>query len=474
MQRKTCAKYPESILTGGFCVIIMLQYDSANLAGGDADMGIKVAKFGGSSLSDANQFKKVKQILTSDPSRRFVVPSAPGKRNDDDQKITDMLYKCHRMAQRKEPYADLFQTAIAERFVGIVRDLGLDFDIQSLLDETMDEIGRQTPDFAASRGEYFSGLILSKFLGWDFVDPCDYIKFDRQGNFAAEWTNQLMAECLEKHEYAVIPGFYGSFPNGEIKTFSRGGSDISGAVVARAASAALYENWTDVSGFLMADPRIVKNAKRIDKLTYRELRELSYMGATVLHEDSIFPVRKANIPTNIKNTNAPGDPGTMIVVSEEECPKGSTITGIAGHKNFTLLSIEKAMMNSEIGFGRRVLQAIEDFGVSFEHLPTGIDTMCVILPDSDLINRREQIIERIEESCHPDSIELSSGLALIATVGRGMVSQPGTAARLFTALAKHNVNIRMIDQGSSELNIIVGVDIAEFEPAVRAIYEEFV
>ena len=436
-------------------------------------MGIKVAKFGGSSLADAGQFKKVRDILLSDPTRRYVVPSAPGKRNADDQKITDMLYQCYRLAQRKEPYGQLFEQ-IADRYESITRDLGLDFDIAPLLHETCDEIARQSPDYAASRGEYFSGLILSRYLGWDFIDPAEIIKFDRQGNFAAEWSNQLAAERLKKHEYAVIPGFYGSLPNGEIKTFSRGGSDISGAVIARAAAAELYENWTDVSGFLMADPHIVENPRRIEKLTYRELRELSYMGATVLHEDSIFPVRKAGIPTNIRNTNDPEHPGTMIVMTNADTVADGVITGIAGHKNFTLLSIEKAMMNSEIGFGRRVLQAIEDFGVSFEHLPTGIDTMCVILPDADLFQRKEQIIERIEENCHPDSIELSSGLALIATVGRGMVRQSGTAARLFGALARAGVNVRMIDQGSSELNIIVGVDIPDFETAVRAIYNEFV
>jgi len=436
-------------------------------------MGIKVAKFGGTSLADANAFRRVMDIVLSDPSRRYVVPSAPGKRFSDDVKITDMLYQCYKLAQRKESYIEVFDK-IAERFQGIVRDLGLDFDISPMLDETCQMIASSSPDYAASRGEYFSGLILSRLLGWDFIDPADVLKFDRQGHFASEWSNQLLAERLEKHERAVVPGFYGSLPNGEIKTFSRGGSDISGAVVARAASADLYENWTDVSGFLMADPRIIENPKPIDRLTYRELRELSYMGATVLHEDSIFPVRKAGIPTNIRNTFHPEHPGTMIVVRAEECPAISTITGIAGHKNFTLLSIEKAMMNSEIGFGRRVLQSIEDFGMSFEHLPTGIDTMCVILSDNELLGRRDQVIERIEETCHPDSIEMTGGLALIATVGRGMVRQTGTAARLFAALAKANINVRMIDQGSSELNIIVGVDIEEFEKAVRAIYNEFV
>ncbi len=436
-------------------------------------MGIKVAKFGGTSLADANAFRRVRDILRSDPSRRYVVPSAPGKRFPEDVKITDMLYRCYKLAQRKEPYAEVFDK-IAERFCGIVRDLGLAFDISPMLDETCQMIAGASPDYAASRGEYFSGLILSRLMDWDFIDPAEVFKFDRQGHFASEWTNQLLAERLEKHERAVIPGFFGSLPNGEIKTFSRGGSDISGAVVARAASADLYENWTDVSGFLMADPRIVENPRPIARLTYRELRELSYMGATVLHEDSIFPVRKAGIPTNIRNTFCPEHPGTMIVVRGEECPADSIITGIAGHKNFTLLTIEKAMMNSEIGFGRRVLQSIEDFGMSFEHLPTGIDTMCVILADGELMGRRDQVVERIEETCHPDSIELNGGLALIATVGRGMVRQKGTAARLFGALAKADINVRMIDQGSSELNIIVGVDIEEFEKAVRAIYNEFV
>ena len=436
-------------------------------------MGVKVCKFGGSSLADAGQFKKVKNILLSDPDRRFAVPSAPGKRCANDEKITDLLYQCYRLAQRKQPYAELFEK-IVERYAGIVSELGLDFDITPLLHETCDELRFATPDYAASRGEYFSGLVLSKYMGWDFIDPAEIIKFDRQGVFAAEWSNQLAGDALAKHERAVIPGFYGSLPSGEIRTFSRGGSDISGAVVARAARADLYENWTDVSGFLMADPRIVKNPKRIDILTYRELRELSYMGATVLHEDSVFPVRKAGIPTNIRNTNDPEDTGTLIVANEADCPESATITGVAGHKNFSLLTIDKAMMNSEIGFGRRVLQALEDFGVSFEHLPTGIDTMCVILPDSDLDKRKEQIIERIEENVHPDTIELTGGLALIATVGRGMVRTQGTAARLFGALARAGVNVRMIDQGSSELNIIVGVDIPAFEDAVRAIYEEFV
>lgn len=437
-------------------------------------MGIKVAKFGGSSLADAEHFKKVKDILFSDPDRRYVVPSAPGKRFKEDEKVTDLLYKCYQLVEANQPISPAFDKVRA-RYVEIANDLSLTLDVQSLLNQTEDDIVRiATPDFAASRGEYLNGVLLANYLGWDFIDPKDCVKFDRQGVFASEWTNEVLGERLIKHEYAVIPGFYGSFPNGEVRTFSRGGSDISGAVVARAAKADMYENWTDVSGFLMADPRIVENPKGIRELTYRELRELSYMGATVLHEDSIFPVHKAGIPTNIKNTNQPDHPGTMILSKPTAISENSVITGIAGHKNFTLISVEKAMMNAELGFGRRVLQALEDFDVSFEHLPTGIDTMSVIIADSELKTRRKEIVNRINELCHPDSIEVTEGIALIATVGHGMVSNPGTAARLFGALYEAQVNVKMIDQGSSELNIIVGVDVRDFDKAVKAIYEAFI
>jgi aspartate kinase len=437
-------------------------------------LGLKVAKFGGSSLSDAGQFARVKDILMSDPERRFVVPSAPGKRFLNDEKVTDMLYQCFRLTQQDKSYDSVFDI-IAGRFIGIARDLNLDLAIEPMLEEARANIMEfDSPDYAASRGEYFCGVILAAYLGWDFIDAAEAVKFDRQGRFAAEWTNELLSERLKQHERAVLPGFYGSLPNGDIKTFSRGGSDISGAIAARAANASVYENWTDVPGFLMADPRIVNNPRRIEKLTYRELRELSYMGATVLHEDSIFPVRKAGIPMHILNTNDPSDPGTLIVENPDDCQSGNIITGIAGHKDFTLISIEKAMMNAELGFGRRVLQALEQYGVSFEHLPTGIDTMCVIVSTGELRDHRDEIINAINETCHPDSIDVSSGLALIATVGRGMVRARGTAAKLFQALAASNVNVRMIDQGSSELNIIVGVDQDDFEHAVNAIYNAFV
>ena len=438
-------------------------------------MGVKVAKFGGSSLADAEHFFKVRDIVLSDPDICYVVPSAPGKRNKADTKVTDMLYQCHRMVERNQSHEEMYHRII-ERYMEIYERLGLDFDFYGLLLETGDQIRRlKNPDFAASRGEYLNGVLLSRFLGWDFIDAKDVIKFDRTGVFASEWTNEVLRDALKQHERAIIPGFYGAYPNGDVHTFSRGGSDISGAIVARAAQADVYVNWTDVSGFMMADPRIVDHPRCIRELSYRELRELSYMGATVLHEDAIFPVHKAGIPTNIRNTNDPDDPGTMIVMQPSEDRDGAhVITGIAGHKNFTLLSIEKAMMNSEYGFGRRVLQALEDFGVSFEHLPTGIDTMSVVVADKELVTRKDQIIQRIQQTCQPDSIEISTGIALIATVGHGMSSTPGTAAKLFTALSDAGVNIRMIDQGSSEMNIIVGINVDDFETAMRAIYNAFV
>ena len=438
-------------------------------------MGVKVAKFGGSSLADAEHFMKVRDIVLSDPDICYVVPSAPGKRFKADTKVTDMLYQCHRMVERNQSHEEMYHKII-DRYMEIYNSLGLDFDFYGLLLETGDQIRRlKNPDFAASRGEYLNGVLLSRFLGWDFIDAKDVIKFDRTGVFASEWTNEVLRDALKQHERAIIPGFYGAYPNGDVHTFSRGGSDISGAIVARAAQADVYENWTDVSGFLMADPNIVDNPKCIRELSYRELRELSYMGATVLHEDAIFPVHKANIPTNIRNTNDPSDPGTMIVPAVTgKRNDGQRITGIAGHKNFTLITIDKAMMNSEYGFGRRVLQALEDFGVSFEHMPTGIDTMSVVVSDKELVTRKDQIIQRIEQVCQPDTISVSTGIALIATVGHGMVRQPGSAATLFNALYEAGVNVKMIDQGSSEFNIIVGVHVDDFETAMRAIYKAFV
>ncbi len=437
-------------------------------------MGKIVVKFGGSSLSDAAQFRKVRDIIRMDPRRCYVVPSAPGRRFPEDEKITDLLYRTYRARKNGENIEPIFQR-VRERYLSIAEKLGLSFPIARELDE-VERLIREgaSEDFCASRGEYLNGLLLADYLGFAFLDPKDLVFFNDDGTFDSERTNAVMAEKLKTVPQAVIPGFYGSIRNGEIHTFSRGGSDISGSIVARAAYAELYENWTDVNGFLMADPHIVPNARPIRSITYRELRELSYMGATVLHEDSVFPVHRAGIPTNIRNTNAPEEIGTMITHGAVEEPNPFVITGIAGRLGFSVISVEKAMMNGEVGFGRKVLQAVEEFGLSFEHMPTGIDTMCVVLATAELEPVKEQLTRRIWESTNPDTLTIHDNMGIIATVGRGMVHNPGTAARLFTALSRYHINVRMIDQGSSELSILVGVDSGEFQQAIRAIYDEFV
>jgi len=435
---------------------------------------ILVSKFGGSSLADSGQFKKVQSIILSDRRRRFIVPSAPGKRGKGDYKITDLFYLCYDHVEQGIPFDDVFNI-IAKRYTEIVNDLNVSLDIESYLEAVRNKIASgASRDYAASRGEYLNGLILSSFLGYEFVDAAEVVFFNKFGHFDPEMTQNVISKRLAKIEYAVIPGFYGSMPDGQIKTFSRGGSDISGAIVARGANADLYENWTDVSGFLMADPRIVENPKTIEKITYRELRELAYMGATVLHEESIFPVRKAGIPINIKNTNSPEDKGTMIVSDLEPTRQMGTITGIAGRKDFTVIAIEKTLMNAEIGFGRKLLSALENSGVAFEHMPSGIDTISIVIADSQLDGKLDSILEGIAQECKPDSIQAHPNMALIATVGLGMAQTKGMAAKIFTALARENVNIRMIDQGSSEINIIVGVETDDFEKAVNAIYSAFV
>ena len=386
-------------------------------------MSIKVVKFGGSSLADAKQFRRVAEIIKADPSRRYVVPSAPGKRFSDDVKVTDMLYTLYELVKSRADASviDAHYDKIKERYNGIIAELGLNFDLSGeyeyIKNAVLHNAGR---DFAASRGEYLNGLILAKYLGFDFVDAENVIYFKDNGSFDEEKTNDMLSMELKDHKYAVIPGFYGTSPNGHIVTFSRGGSDITGSIVARAAEADLYENWTDVSGFMMADPRIIKNPQAIDTITYRELRELSYMGATVLHEDAIFPVRYAGIPINIKNTNSPEDRGTMIVSQASGYDTEHVITGIAGKKGFSVITIEKDVMNSEIGFGRKVLEALEDFSISFEHLPSGIDTMSVVVSTANLEPSRERLLQAITRRVKPDSLTVEDGIALIAVV---LVSQ---------------------------------------------------
>lgn len=434
----------------------------------------KVVKFGGSSLADAKQFKKVAEIILDDPTRRFVVASAPGKRYVEDIKVTDMLYKCYEMASEGQDFDEQFQM-IKDRYNNIIMDLGIeDFSLEEDFEIIKGAFSHMAGrDYAASRGEFLNSKVLAKYLGFEFIDAAKYIFFDDMGQFDWDKTAEKLIPKLATTEKAVVPGFYGSMPNGTIKTFSRGGSDVTGSIIARAAEAKIYENWTDVSGCLICDPRIVNNPAPINTITYSELRELAYMGATVLHEDAIFPVRAAGIPVNIKNTNCPQDRGTMIV-SETAEPCEHIITGIAGKKGMSVINIEKDKMNSEVGFGRNVLRALEKSNVSFEHMPSGVDTMSVVVQTDKLAGKETTILDEIRSRVHPDQLYIESNLALIAVVGRGMKSARGTAAILFTALADARVNIKMIDQGSSELNIIIGVAEEDFEVAMKAIYNAFI
>lgn len=434
-------------------------------------MNTIVTKFGGSSLADSIHFKKVKNILESNPERKYIIPSAPGKSSFKDFKITDLLYLCHAHVKSGISLDDVFKL-ISERYKSIVDDLNLNLDLTSYLNIIKTDIENgASVDYTASRGEYLNGIILANYLNIDFIDAKDVIKFNKYGTLNIEETYVILKDKLSNHERAVIPGFYGSNEHGDIVTFSRGGSDITGALVAASINAKLYENWTDVSGFLMADPRIVNNPKKIKTITYGELRELSYMGASVLHEEAVFPVRTSGIPINIRNTNEPENEGTLIV--SNEIKHENTITGIAGKQNFTVLSIEKSMMNSELGFCRKILTILEQNGVSFENMPSGIDTVSVVISDSNLKNKTEIIVEEIKRACNPDSIVVYPNMALIATVGTGMAYTKGVASKIFTALAESDINIRMIDQGSSEINVLVGIENDDFEKGINAIYKAF-
>ena len=433
-------------------------------------MGAIVCKFGGTSLADAEQIRKVESIIRSDPRRRYIVPSAPGKRNKEDTKVTDLLYLCYELAKQGLDISQPF-SVIRDRYLGIFEALRVDLDMTALIDELHKQIvdGAQQ-DFVASRGEHLCGRIMASLLGATFVDPAEGIFFSKEGGVDGK-SYDKMGKLLQGESTFVIPGFYGTGPDGNVNTFSRGGSDITGAIVARAVEADVYENWTDVHGLMMADPHIVPEAKPMQEVTYRELRELAYMGATVLHDESMFPVRELKIPINIRNTNEPDYPGTMIVSTRD--PSQSTIIGIAGRPNFSMIYIEKALMNNERGFGRKVLDILESHNISYEHSPTGIDSMSVIVRDEELEDEGERVCQDIRRILQPDRVDLIGELALIATVGQGMAFQVGIAARLFSALADANVNVRVIDQGSSEINIIVGVDKKDYEKSVRAIYQAF-
>lgn len=437
-------------------------------------MGVKVLKFGGSSVADAAQLRKIKAIIESDPERRYVVVSAPGKRSSSDSKVTDLLFMLKAQADHDIPYDSLLGK-IRERYTDIADELGVKTD----LDERFEGISRSLAEgcseaYVVSRGEYLSAALISAFLGYDFIDTQDLIKFDSKGRLLTEETNEALSAELAKHERAVLPGFYGGYAdNGEVCLFSRGGSDVTGSLVARAAGADIYENWTDVSGMLMADPRIVKDPAPIERISYIELRELSYMGASVLHEEAVFPARMSDIPINIRNTNAPEDPGT-IITNKGSGTGDRLISGIAGKPDFTVISIYKNMMNKEIGFVRRALAVIEDAGISFDHIPTGIDSLSMVIETSALEEKLDEVLSELRFRLKPDDISVENNIALIAIVGSRMSRTPGVSAKICTALAENGINIRMLNQGTSEINIIVGVEASDFEKAMRVIYDAFV
>ncbi|MDD2217161.1 MAG: aspartate kinase [Eubacteriales bacterium] len=437
-------------------------------------MTLKVLKFGGSSLADAEHYQKVANIIKSEEARRYIVASAPGKRYSGDEKVTDLLYKSFKLASENAGVGDVFEK-IENRYNKIIEDLGITFNLEEKIEEIAANVSSQkTADYLLSRGEYLNAMILAKYLDFEFIDAREGIFFFQDGTLDVEKTNLRLREILANHRRAVIPGFYGALPDGTIKTFSRGGSDITGAIVARAVNADIYENWTDVSGLMVADPRYVDNPKPIDKITYKELRELSYMGATVLHEDALFPVKKTRIPVNIKNTNEPAAKGTMIVSEIAEDNAEHIITGIAGKVGFSSINIEKDMMNSEIGFGMKVLEVLRKYGISFEHIPTGIDTMSVVVNTSSIIECKEAVIADLNDAVRPDHIEIEDGIAMIAIVGRSMIKSKSIAARIFRALAAPGINIKLIDQGSSRLNIIIGIDENDYILALKSIYGELI
>ncbi len=434
---------------------------------------IIVAKFGGSSLADSSQMKKAYDIIKSNVKIKYIIPSAPGKRDREDHKITDLLLMCYQLVSHSLSFHEIYMV-IEDRFREIVNGLNLDINIDELLNEIELKMKNgASRDYCASRGEYLNGIILAKYLEVPFIDAKELILFDSNAHLNERETLENIKHKLSDIEYCVIPGFYGADEDGNIRTFSRGGSDITGSIIASGVGASLYENWTDVSGFLMADPAIVKDAKPIENITYRELRELSYMGAPVLHAEAIFPVKKRNIPINIKNTNRPEDPGTMIVYDLELENTIGEISGIAGKKDFTVISIEKTFMIREKDFFRKIISVFETNDIAIEHMPSSIDSVSIIVSDLELDGKLHKITEELNIYCNPDKIICYANMALIAVVGRGMINKKGVSAKVFKAVADGDVNVRMILQGSSELNIIVGVENKDFEKAIISIHDAF-
>ena len=433
---------------------------------------LKITKFGGSSCASAEQFRKVRAIIESDPSRRFVVVSAAGRKTKKDNKITDLLYLCRAHVDYHVDYHPVFEI-IRARFLEIKAELGLSTPIEADLDVLCEKLPDLSVDELVSRGEYFTARLMADFLGFPFVDATDVIAMEFDGSFNFEKTSENLKAVLKEHDCFVMPGFYGKTPDGAVRVMTRGGSDISGSILARCLKADMYENWPDVSGFLMADPRIVENPRNIERITYEELRELCYMGASVLHEDAIFPIREYNIPIHVLNTNRPQDPGTLVLAKIENDENGPLITGIAGKKGFLSIEIFKRNMSNMVGVVSGTLDVLRKYGVSIEHLPSGIDSFNVVLGRRDVEHNLYDILAEVKEKVSPDSIRVTEPLALIAVVGRNMNARVGSSGKLFTALGAAGVNIRMISQGSSEIDIIVGVSEPDFDKAVRALYDTF-
>ncbi len=439
-------------------------------------MSIKVAKFGGSSLADAGQFKKVKEIVQSDKGRRVIVVSAPGKRSGEDNKITDLLYLCHAHLQYGVNCDNVF-SMIAERYKQIAEECSIDLDLDSELETIRAGMSKRSSiDELASRGEYLNGLLMAKYLGYSFLDAKDWLFFGYDGKVDYEKTNAALKKAFALNKQLVLPGFYGAMPDGRIKTFPRGGSDITGAIAAAALEAEVYENWTDVPGILMTDPRIVKNPKSIRRITFAELRELSYMGASVLHEETVFPVRSKDIPLNIRDTNDPDAPGTMIRESfDDECEEERSrfITGISGKKHYSIISMSKTHMTEDGGVIRKALEVAENYGVTVEHIPSGIDSFSLVVSTQQIQHCLYELISDIKKACEPDSFKVTEGVSLIAVVGRRMAWKPGISGRIFATLGASEINIRMIEQGADEINIIIGVEDKDFAKTIELLYNSF-
>ena len=437
---------------------------------------MKVVKFGGSSMADAGQYRKIRDIIAADPDRKIVVVSAAGKRFKEDHKITDLLYLCHAHTRYGVDCSQVYQM-IVSRYIDIRNELNLNVDLETEFAVLKNGINAKkiSKDELASRGEYFSAKLMAAYLGYQFIDAADWILFNYDGTVDLEKSYEALKALVPIGSGAVIPGFYGKMPDGHIRTFSRGGSDITGALAAAALDAAVYENWTDVSGILMADPRLVDDPQAIPEVTYDELRELSYSGAQVLHEDAIFPVREKNIPLNIRNTNAPNDPGTMIrEFFESDHDPNRFITGITGKKDFTIISMSKRGMNNQVGVLRKVLTVLERHNISVDYVPNGIDNVSVVLPTEAIATSLYQVLSEIQKEVEPDSLDVHDQIAVVAAVGRKMAFRPGISGKIFAALGEANINIRMINQGPDELNIIFGVDNRDFKKAIRVLYNSFV